>query len=323
MLYGRYVFSCKFLDEAELPEYKGSTFRGVFGHALKKTVCALKHQGCEGCLLRPKCIYVFLFETPFPVKSNGRKRLSSPPHPYVIEPPETPRVRFQPEDLFEFTLLLFGRANEYLPYIIYAFEQTGGHGIGKRVNGRAARFKLENVSSGGDAVYSSSDATLRARSFTEELTEETLGEEVPADEIELRLVTPLRVKFGNSLKAELPFHVLVRAMLRRISSLFEYYGAGEPSLDYRGLVDRAKNVAIKESAIEWIDWKRYSNRQDQSMLMGGITGSIRYAGNLSEFIPLIRFCEKVHLGKQTTFGLGKISLKSLSTGKKGRKEVEQ
>ncbi len=320
MLYGRYVFSCRFLDEAELPEYKGSTFRGVFGHALKRTVCALKRQGCEGCLLRPKCIYVFLFETPFPVEANGKRRLSSPPHPYVIEPPETERTRFQPGDPFEFALLLFGMANEYLPYFIYAFEQIGGLGIGKRVNGRAARFKLEKVSSGGEAVYSSSDATLRAGSFTEELTEETLREGVPADEIELRLVTPLRVKFGNSLRAELPFHVLVRAMLRRTSSLFEYYGAGEPSLDYRGLVDRAKKVAIEESAVEWFDWKRYSNRQDQSMLMGGITGSISYAGNLSEFIPFIRFCEKVHIGKQTTFGLGKINLVSLSIGEEGRQE---
>ncbi len=320
MLYGRYVFSCRFLDEAELPEYKGSTFRGVFGHALKRTVCALKRQGCEGCLLHPKCIYVFLFETPFPVEANGKRRLSSPPHPYVIEPPETERTRFQPGDSFEFALLLFGMANEYLPYFIYAFEQIGGLGIGKRVNGRAARFKLENVSSGGEPVYSSNDATLRAGSFTEELTEETLREGVPADEIELRLVTPLRVKFGNSLRAELPFHVLVRAMLRRTSSLLEYYGAGEPSLDYRGLVDRAKKVAIEESAVEWFDWKRYSNRQDQSMLMGGMTGSIQYAGNLSEFIPLIRFCEKVHLGKQTTFGLGKINLVSLSIGEEGRQE---
>jgi CRISPR/Cas system endoribonuclease Cas6 (RAMP superfamily) len=44
------------------------------------------------------------------------------------------------------------------------------------------------------------------------------------------------------------------------------------------------------------------------MLMGGITGKVRYSGNLTEFIPLIKFCEKVHIGKQTSFGLGKIKI---------------
>jgi hypothetical protein len=35
MQYGKYQFSCFFETEAELPPYKGSTFRGVFGIALK------------------------------------------------------------------------------------------------------------------------------------------------------------------------------------------------------------------------------------------------------------------------------------------------
>ncbi|OGP82815.1 MAG: hypothetical protein A2V87_10495 [Deltaproteobacteria bacterium RBG_16_58_17] len=44
------------------------------------------------------------------------------------------------------------------------------------------------------------------------------------------------------------------------------------------------------------------------MLMGGMVGRAVYAGDLVEFLPLIRFCERVHLGKQTAFGLGRISI---------------
>jgi hypothetical protein len=33
-------------------------------------------------------------------------------------------------------------------------------------------------------------------------------------------------------------------MLRRMSSLYNFYGDGEPSLDYRGLVKKAKEVKI-------------------------------------------------------------------------------
>ena len=48
------------------------------------------------------------------------------------------------------------------------------------------------------------------------------------------------------------------------------------------------------------------------MLMGGMIGAVTYTGDVTEFLPLIRFCEKVHIGKQTTFGLGKFSFKALA-----------
>ena len=47
------------------------------------------------------------------------------------------------------------------------------------------------------------------------------------------------------------------------------------------------------------------------MLMGGMVGFITYEGELAEFLPLVEFCEKVHLGKQTTFGLGKFHFEQL------------
>jgi CRISPR/Cas system endoribonuclease Cas6 (RAMP superfamily) len=79
-------------------------------------------------------------------------------------------------------------------------------------------------------------------------------------------------------------------------------------LDYRGLVARAQKIETKKVNLNWHDWRRYSNRQDQAMLMGGMTGSLTYAGKLSEFLPLLEYVEKVHIGKATTFGLGKIQI---------------
>ncbi len=212
--------------------------------------------------------------------------------------------------LFEFSLILFGKANDYIPYFVYAFNQIGGTGIGGRINGGRGKFKLECVRAGDRIVYSRQDGKLREIPPCPGLELETLSgqQDAGTERIELKLVTPLRLKYQNGLKAELPFHVLVRALLRRISSLYEYHGEGEPPLDYRGLVDRAKHIDTEASSLRWFDWKRYSNRQEQAMLMGGLVGSITYRGNLGEFLPLIRFCEKAHLGKQTTFGLGKISI---------------
>lgn len=315
MLYGKYSFSILFEDNAILPEYKGSTFRGVFGHALKRVVCALKRQECHDCLLREKCIYPYTFETnPRPVTHDDPVRVSSPPHPYVIEPPDNVKTRYIKGDIFEFSLILFGQANEHLPYFVYAFQQMGETGIGKHVSGHRPTFVLKSVTAGNKTVYTDESKKITNGLFTEDMSLASFDTPECCSRVEIKLLTPLRFKYENHfLNANLPFHVLTRAMLRRISSLFEYYGGGEPALDYRGLVEKAKSIEIAESSVRWYDWRRFSNRQDQAMLMGGMIGNITYTGDFTEFLPLLRFCEKVHIGKQTTFGLGKFTLSTFIT----------
>ena len=309
MLFGNYFFSCELQDDAILPPYKGSTFRGIFGHALKKVVCALKKEECTECLLKEKCVYAFVFDTPEKDdQPSHHKRIASPPHPYVIEPPETSKTFFPKGACFDFNLLLFGKANDYLPYFIYAFDQIGNLGIGKWINGTRGTFLLNKVSLNNQPVYSGEDKKIKGNYKPDDLA---LDDFSPSEHASIRtltitLITPLRLKFQNKLEASLPFHILARAMLRRISSLFNYHGDGEPPLDYKGLIEKARSVEVNQSSLHWYDWRRYSNKQDQEMLMGGIVGEVTYEGDFTEFMPLLKFCEKAHLGKQTSFGLGKI-----------------
>ncbi len=307
MLYGKYQFLCRFENEATLPYYKGSTFRGVFGRALKKVVCALKRQECNQCLLRERCVYVHVFETQIPAGEAPEGSKMPPPHPFVIEPPLTPETQFPEGAAFDFNLLLFGQTNNNLPYFIYAFDQMGRIGIGKKINGKRGQFVLKKVKMGGRTIYSEKEEKLRMYESPEELVlSETNGTRSGDCQLKVILETPLRLKFENRLKADLPFHVLVRTMLRRISSLMNCYGNGEPPLDYRGFVKRAESIRIVEDNLNWFDWRRYSLRQEKSMLMGGMVGSVVYEGKIDEYLSLLEFCSKVHLGKQTSFGLGKI-----------------
>ena len=306
MIFGRYEFTCRLETDAELPYYKGSTFRGVFGRALKQVVCALKRQECNDCMLRQKCVYATVFEPPPPGNAKD-SRMAAPPHPFVIEPPLTIKTHYPAGSSFDFSLLLMGEANNYLPYFIYAFDQMGKIGIGKKLNDGRGRFVLETVRSNDAVIYTSDSQKLNMNGNLKKLVLEP-PENLPDPTLRLKLTleTPLRLKFDNRLQAALPFHVLVRAMLRRVSSLMNAFGDGEPALDYPGLVKRAEAVQIADNHLSWYDWERYSFRQDEKMLMGGMAGSVTYEGSIGEFLPLFEFCEQVHLGKQTTFGLGKI-----------------
>ena len=61
-----FQFILKAQDPLVLPPYKGSTLRGGFGFAFKRVVCALLNQDCPDCLLKEKCLYSYVFETPPP-----------------------------------------------------------------------------------------------------------------------------------------------------------------------------------------------------------------------------------------------------------------
>lgn len=307
MLFGNYTFSCRLANEAILPRFKGSTFRGAFGLALKKTVCTLKNTKCLECLLNQRCIYFALFERTLHIKKSTNPRVFPYQHPFVIEPPLIGETHFPTNSYFDFQILLFGETNWNLPYFVYAIEMMGKIGIGKKINGKRGRFTLEKVSDGETEIYSPVNKELKLTRSPEILSVKALKHKTQQKcRIKVNIITPLRLKFQNRFKADLPFHVLVRAMLRRVASLCYYHGEGEPQLDYKNMVKESKDVIITDSKLNWFDLKRYSSRQDRSMLMGGILGSISYEGYLSPFIPIIDFCSKVHCGKQSSFGLGKI-----------------
>ena len=207
--------------------------------------------------------------------------------------------------------MLFGPFNARLPYFVYAFAEAGAIGIGKKVNGRRGRFRLEHIEAAGQMIYTDTDQKLSGFETARELNLETASvvrQPGRKDAVTLVFETPLRIKYRNHLAPELPFHVLVRALLRRIATLEKAFGDGEPDLDYRGLVERAKMVRTAENRLAWFDWRRYSTRQQQEMLMGGMLGSVTYEGDIGEYLPLIDYCAKVHVGKQTTFGLGRYSV---------------
>ena len=302
------IASFQFHSTAEqtlhLPAYKGSTIMGGFGHAFRRVVCVTRQKDCSQCLLRGKCVYSYVFETPPPQQDDGfLRRAVAVPHPFVIRPPSEQKEIFQPGESFLFGLTLIGRAIDYLPYFIYSFEQLGKIGLGKG----KAKFQLSLVrDSRGKTIYTAEDRvllndfeTLWFRDFV------AAASKWPSDRLlTLRFLTPTRIKFGRKLTDKLEFHSFMRNLLRRIS-LLSYYHCGERfQLDFKTVIQQAQQVQVKASDLRWFDWTRYSSRQNSRMKLGGVLGEICFEGDWQSFLSFILLGEVVHVGKGTSFGLG-------------------
>ncbi len=304
MRYGRYRFCHIILNEGSLPGFTGSALRGAFGHALRATVCAVTDGECNSCMVQGNCLYANVFELSTHKSGESKQLVAAPPHPYIIEPPAPTEKPYAPGDAFAFELLLFGDSNDHLPYFIYAIERMGRTGI--RTSDNIVRMALSEVETGGETIYRKVDNSLTPGDWSH-LLPLHLPEETAAGVLTLRLETPLRLKVDGRYTDRLPFPTLVRALLRRATILAKTYGTGSLPFDHRVLLNMANETKIVEEDLRWEDFSRTSSRQQKKMSLGGIVGDISYRGQIAAFLSLLDFCKEAHIGKQTTFGLGKFN----------------
>ncbi len=300
-------------DPLQLPPYKGSTLRGGFGSVFKETVCVVDHRECVRCLLRSRCAFPYVFDTPVPEEAVRLRKYPAAPHPFVFLPPLEEKTLYRPGDTLTFDLTLIGKGADFLPYFIYTFERLGEwRGLGK---GRG-RFAVESVtwlSPQGEEVpiYSGVEKILR-NSFHPVTVQDLLFplRTLHLELVTLNFITPTRLVYAESLTPAPDFHVLIRTLLRRLSNLAYFHCGTELNLDFRGLITEAEQIETVTGDLHWHDWERYSARQDARMKLGGFVGQVTYQGNLQPFLPLLRLGEIVHVGKGTSFGLGKYVIES-------------
>ena len=298
--YARFRLDLTAIDRLRLPPYKGSTFRGAFGHTCKRLVCVKRDLDCATCLICDRCVYYYVFETPFSGAGDARGYAFAP-HPFVVEPPEETREIYEPGDELRVGLVLVGRALDYLPYFIYAFEEMGRRGMGVE-RGKAA---LQRVLAGGQCIYQTDTGQLEP---DYPVCAGPPDGEAVGTRLRLRLHTPIRLKAAGRYTSRLDFALLVRALLRRTSDLARFHCGAELDLDYRPWIERAAEVSAVATTLRWHDWERYSQRQEQKMKLGGLVGEVEFAGEWAPFLPLLRLGADLHVGKGTGFGLGRYEI---------------
>lgn len=304
---GRYRFSWAALEPGVLPRFWGPALRGGLGHVLRRMVCVTRLPLCDGCLLRFRCAYPVLFQPFAPPDRAQGGRYARMPVPFVLRVPfgdRSPRLLRQ-GDAVAFELVLVGEANLHLPYYLLAVAELGRRGLGPQ----RLRFRLEEVAAwtpgGFVPVYRDGEGNLRTDVPPLALNELLVSREpVDARRLAVRFISPVRLDLEGDLVYPVEFWHLVRGLVERMRALVACYGG-----DALPRPEGAEGVRRAEDRTRWVDFSRYSTRQQTEMRLGGAVGTVIYEGeDLRPFWPLLAFGEWLGVGKLTSMGFGQMEV---------------
>lgn len=305
----RYRFTLQAEAALRLPAYPGSMLRGSFGHGLRSVSCITRQKSCEGCPLLDSCHYPALFE-PRPSPELA-KRFPDIPAPYVIEVPLGTPQTLAPGETLTFEMVLFGPAIRQLGTIILAWQRAAWHGLGKgRARATLIGVEWEHAPGEWKTVYTPAVGSVTPHHGTTHLPDTMAGKaQGETATLDLHLETPTRLQYqGRLCNSRQLTPAIVLGALRRKVALYAHAYLGALPADPASLED-----FTLEHDTTVHQWQRYSNRQQCSMALDGLVGTLTLKGNLDTWLPWLWLGQYTHLGKNTSFGLGRYRLATSSS----------
>ncbi len=297
----RYRFSFILQEPMVLPFFSGSLLRGAFGHALRASSCVTGAKDCKTCPLYQSCLYTNIFEPP--AKHHRLQKLSQAPGCYVVEPPPVGQQKLKAGETFSFDMVLWGKALEQLPLIIYAWQRAGQQGVGKN---RTPLILTSVRLCGTEEQNIWQIQTPEVVPHNKILSEPVMQKN---DSITLNFKTPLRLQHnGRPLNPDtFTPRALLMTLVRRISLVGDLHLNQTFFKDSRFLSLAADEVRM-EHQLTWCDWQRFSSRQQQRMALGGVVGNVRLSGRIEPFREFLHLGQWLHIGKNASFGMGSYTL---------------
>ena len=267
--------------------------RSVLGWKLKSLCCIAHSSECSTCLYNRTCVYTFLFETIIPTENEvvpGRNRAS---HPYAFT--QEGKLGRQLMTEYKFTMTLFGKAIEYLPYIYAALVRAGKYGLFKT---RTPFVITEVVAAGKNILVAEDQLDINVPAKIMEVTDKG---ESKKGEVLVELKSPLRFKAGGKYGLDFTAQDFMRCLYRRAKTLCQLYGTDDDDIQY----SRKGVKKISGKSLQWAARTHYSARQKSAMKLGGALGTFKIKGEFSPMdINLLEFARNCNAGKNTNFGLG-------------------
>ena len=260
------------------PYFIGSQLRGAFGHALKKVTCINPSYQCTNCFGAKSCLYHSFYE-----QENIQ-------HKY--------RFDIELGSLsYDFGLYLYSDACDKLPYILSSLHiALSENGLGKdRVVFDNITIQVNGITIYEDGSFSNTLDDIKPQKFQPDNYHPN---------IKLKLLTPLRIKKSNQLEYnKINIEHILRSIYQRYKQIFE--DTVVYSLDYKPTYITSVKV------FEYKPLYRKSIRQGKRLVMDGVLGEIAVLGIDQKSYELLKLGEIIGVGKQTTFGMGKIKIEEV------------
>lgn len=226
---------------------------------------------------------------------------------YVLEC-ENYTEQFCAGEKMEFSLLLFGKTIVYFNLYMQAFYTLGLQGVGKN----KSRFRIVSVTNSqkeqildeNNNIYMKRYKVMKLEDY---VTYRMRDKEAKDTQWEILLKTPLTLKYQGEFLQEFHSEALIKAIIRRIYMLDCFEGL---ELSYYNL-DAAYIPQIVFQNVYHIAVPRYSSRQADKMVLHGIEGRAVLENVNGEIAPLLYAGELMHIGKNTSFGFGRIKCRGI------------
>jgi len=299
----RYRFESEITAPLMLPFYSGSMLRGAFGHALRKIACMTKIKDCNACPLKETCPYTLVFE-PSAHTQQSVQNYTQLPAPYVIEPPKVGEKLLENGERLSFNMVIMSKALDQLPLIILAWKRALQFGLGKH-RGKANLLQVTKLTTIDEtAVWNAEEGQLLPHNKHTSI-------QIPStlEKVTLQISTPMRLQRNSKPVGPETINScdLMGALHRRWQMFTKCSSLTAQNINIREVTEQAKNLN-SDTQLHWTDWARYSNRQKQRIALGGVTGQWVLQGDLSDHINPIILGQWLHIGKNTTFGMGEYQL---------------
>ncbi|HIC91590.1 MAG TPA: CRISPR system precrRNA processing endoribonuclease RAMP protein Cas6 [Syntrophaceae bacterium] len=305
--FSTYKFALELREEISTGFFLGSTLRGAFGKVLRNICCIGEKETCTHCPLAPKCAYQYIFSPIWLEEYGILSKNQNIVRGFVIKPPlsdiKTHRLSFQ--------MVLMGRLNKWLPYIIVPFKELGKLGLGyHRIPFSLSKISIFDLKRDTwESIYSEKDDLVRPKEIAvtwTDLVKSLKGK----NEVTLKFLTPTSLKYnpsgqkGKSIQAKSPeFHILIKRLRDRINALLNFYCHDRLDIDFKKFGKDAEDVVKVNDKTMW--FKRERKRKNGKFHdLSGFMGEVTFRGNLAQFLPYLALGQYIHVGENTAFGNG-------------------